>query len=131
MNIFAAKNKTIFDQLSIDIASIFENNKKMLWYEPINCPRFEIYLNPLDSRIAYSDSTNNVLGFNLAYLIYASKSEIRDIITHEIAHIITDKLHKNTKHHGEEWQFIAKKMGIKNPQPTIQIKRLPLLENEL
>jgi predicted metal-dependent hydrolase len=130
MNIFAAKNKRIFTQLATEIAEIFEVNKKMLWDEPIDCPRFEIYLNPYDSRIAYSDSNNNVLGFNLAYLIYASKSEIRGVITHELAHIITDKLHPRSKHHGDEWQFIAKKMGIKSPQPTIQIKRLPL-ENEL
>ena len=131
MNIFAAKNKRIFKQLESEIAQIFQTNKKMLWDEPIDCPRFEIFLNPYDSRIAYSDSTNNVLGFNLAYLIYASKSEIRGVITHELAHIFTDKLHPRSKHHGEEWQFIAKKMGIRNPQPTIQIKRLPLMQNEL
>lgn len=59
----------------------------------------------------------NLIFFNPLYLNKYREVFIEEVVTHEIAHLVTYQLFGNVGDaHGREWQFVMKKLGINSPQ---------------
>lgn len=121
MNI-AIKLAKIDEQINVQLYNYWDQFKYLVSNN--KQPNYHLYYNNEQYTVAYADSTTNSIHFNLAYIIHATKFELNQIMLHELAHIITDHLFKNTRHHGKEWRLIAKQIGVKNPSATVFIKKI-------
>ncbi|MBZ4672432.1 SprT-like domain-containing protein [Deferribacterales bacterium Es71-Z0220] len=43
---------------------------------------------------------------------------VNEVLVHEVAHFVTNKVFKNSKPHGKKWKDIAILLGLKNPKTT-------------
>lgn len=63
------------------------------------------------SNAGWAESTSNVVAFN-EILAKENPIEFKDVVIHELAHIVTDKLFPNaTRMHGQEFKVVCRALG--------------------
>lgn len=80
-------------------------------------PPISIQYKPSGVTAGYAHTQDYLINFNPILLIANEEEFLRQIVPHEVAHVITDHIHGyETKPHGKEWQSVMILLGLP-PEP--------------
>lgn len=98
-------NKT---QIRSYVKRLIEKSNKMF---KTNIDRPTVTFFNKGQNAGWSESVSNVVAFN-EILALENPVEFRDVVVHEVAHIVTDKLFPNaTRMHGQEFKVVCRALG--------------------